>query len=266
MNAENDEAANGAASEAARGWCRRCRCWHWLGWGTSLAYARRLIEQLAQKRTLANGVTDMRLTTDSLFLPGGGKMFGILVGADQAGNEVVLRAFSGQYNSLFTAPGWSPPLFPAEEYQRLIAEADERIKALTAQMSVLDVHDSRRAQLRQQRQTISRALMPRLHSLYRLHNPHGETASIFEAWAGPGGIPTGAGDCCAPKLLCEAARQNLRPLGICEFFFGDGGQGERARRHLGIYAACAAKCQPLLGFLLCGLDDALTTKEMGGKP
>ena len=237
-----------------RGWCRRCRRWHWLGRGNSLIHARRLINRLEQQRTLADGAAAPDLSTDALFVPGGGKMFGVLVCADDEGKEVALRAFSGQYNGLFSAPGWSPPLFPAAEYRRLAAEADERIKTLTVQMAGLDARDRRRVQLRQERQAISRALMPRLHGLYRLQNLRGETASIFQAWAGPGGIPTGAGDCCAPKLLCEAARKNLRPLGICEFFFGDGGTGKEARRHLDLYPACTAKCQPLLGFLLCGLD------------
>ncbi|MDR0477415.1 MAG: hypothetical protein LBH14_05695 [Desulfobulbaceae bacterium] len=242
---------------AASGWCRRCRRWHSLDHGDSLVQARRLIECLRQMGTLAgDGAMDARLATDYLFAADGGKMFGVLVAADSQGREVTLQAFSGQYNGLFAVPGWSPPLFPAEEYQRLAAEADVRIKSLEAQITSLTASDSRRASLAEERRALSRALMPRLHGLYQLQNMRGETASIFDAWARPGGIPTGAGDCCAPKLLCQAARQGLTPLGICEFFFGDGGQGIEARRHLGIYAACAAKCQPLLGFLLCGLDAA----------
>jgi hypothetical protein len=210
---------------------------------------------LARRNLDFTDALDPRLTIDSLFTPGGGKMFGLLICRDGQGEDVALSAFSGQYNGLFTAPGWSPPLFPAGEYQRLAAAADQRIKALDAAMANLAAHEPLFARLRQERRAISRALMPRLHDLYQLKNQRGEEASMRQAWAGPGGIPCGAGDCCAPKLLCEAARRKLRPLGLCEFFFGDGGVGRTARRHLEIYPACAEKCQPLLGFLLCGLND-----------
>jgi len=250
---------------AASGWCRRCQRWHRLGYGNSLINARQLIERLQRNHALAaDSTADASLATDSLFAPGGGKMFGVLTCVNGQGQEVTLRAFSGQHNGLFTAPGWSPPLFPVEEYQLMTTEADNRIKELEAQMTSLTTTGSHRdgrleqylKQLCQERRALSRALMPRLHALYRLRNQRGETASLFQAWTGPGGIPTGAGDCCAPKLLCQAAEQGLTPLGMCEFFFGDSGQGAAARRHLGIYPACAAKCQPLLGFLLCGLDAA----------
>ena len=33
-------------------------------------------------------------------------------------------------------------------------------------------------------------------------------------------LPGGTGDCCAPKLLADAAARGLRPVGIAEFFLG----------------------------------------------
>lgn len=63
----------------------------------------------------------------------------------------------------------------------------------------------------------------------------------------PTGIPTGTGDCCAPKLLVEAARRNLRPLGMAEFWWGPDSAERRAGE---FYTACKARCQPLLGALL----------------
>jgi tRNA pseudouridine32 synthase/23S rRNA pseudouridine746 synthase len=64
-------------------------------------------------------------------------------------------------------------------------------------------------------------------------------------------IPTGTGDCCAPKLLHCAAVHNLKPLAMAEFWWGppsgDKIQGE-------FYGACGDRCQPLMGFLLSGLS------------
>jgi hypothetical protein len=34
------------------------------------------------------------------------------------------------------------------------------------------------------------------------------------------GFPSGCGDCCAPKLLHEAAARGLRPVSMVEFFYG----------------------------------------------
>jgi tRNA pseudouridine32 synthase/23S rRNA pseudouridine746 synthase len=68
----------------------------------------------------------------------------------------------------------------------------------------------------------------------------------------PEGMPTGTGDCCAPRLLHYAATHGLKPLAMAEFWWGsslmnhDKIQGE-------FYAACAERCQPLMGFLLSGL-------------
>jgi hypothetical protein len=93
-----------------------------------------------------------------------------------------------------------------------------------------------------------------IHGLYRLTNFRGETASLEEAFIGSNGIPTGTGDCCAPKLLNYAAKNNLRPLGISEFFWGKENRSG-GHRHGAFAASCAEKCQPILGFMLCGLND-----------
>jgi tRNA pseudouridine32 synthase/23S rRNA pseudouridine746 synthase len=62
-------------------------------------------------------------------------------------------------------------------------------------------------------------------------------------------MPAGAGDCCAPKLLADAARQDLTPLAIAEIFVGD----TTMKKEGEFYDACKDRCQPVLGFMLCGL-------------
>ena len=52
-------------------------------------------------------------------------MFGALVCLDAAGNEVVLRAFSGSYDGKWNRDGWAPPLFDEEKYKAEAAYYDD---------------------------------------------------------------------------------------------------------------------------------------------
>ena len=110
--------------------------------------------------------------------------------------------------------------------------------------------DTRISELKQQRKALSRQLQAQMHAIYSLTNFSGRSQSLQQLM--PKGLPTGTGDCCAPKLLHYAATHNLKPLGMAEFWWGtslvnqDKIQGE-------FYGACTERCQPLMGFLLSGL-------------
>ncbi len=197
---------------------------------------------------------DPRLGTDFLFGPARGKMFGVLICHDREGREVSLRAYSGQYNGLWQVPGWAPPLFDLPIFNRLNQTGEPRVKAFTRQLECSQPGSPEYTALFKQRKTLSRSLMQDLHRLYRLHNFRGQSASLHEAWSGTNGIPTGSGDCCAPKLLNQAARLDLRPNSIAEFYWGL--KNPSASRAQGrFYPSCHNKCAPILGFLLCGLED-----------
>jgi hypothetical protein len=110
----------------------------------------------------------------------------------------------------------------------------------------------------------------------------------------PKGMPVGVGDCCATKLLAFCSHYNrhseeavLKPVGIAEVFFGTSRQTQQARDPKSLlnavttktdpaaatisgrskqvktlvqndgtfFDACTLRCQPVLGFLLCGLDN-----------
>ncbi|GAB5356956.1 hypothetical protein AAMO2058_000332600 [Amorphochlora amoebiformis] len=65
------------------------------------------------------------------------------------------------------------------------------------------------------------------------------------------GMPSGFGECCAPKLLNQAARLGLKPLALAEMWWGKAPPG--LGRESGVfYSACQDKCEKLLGFCLCG--------------
>jgi hypothetical protein len=197
---------------------------------------------------------DPRLATDSLYGEARGKMFGVMECLAGDGSIVILRAFSGQFNGFWDIDGWAPPLFDNRQMTAISVSVETEIKRLGQEMADSGCSPLRRRKLQQLRRQLSQDLMRRMHGLYRLTNFRGEETGLLAAYCGENGIPTGTGDCCAPKLLNHAARQHLLPLGMAEFYWGrenrSGGRQEGC-----FYASCREKCRPILGFLLCGLEE-----------
>ena len=109
--------------------------------------------------------------------------------------------------------------------------------------------------LKDQRKQRSIALQQWIFRQFRLLNAKGEEKDIeqiFEETAHRN-PPAGTGECAAPKLLQYAYQQGLQPLAMAEFWWGDSPKGE-IRRHGNYYPACRHKCEPILNFMLQGLD------------
>ncbi|TKB28509.1 hypothetical protein FCL47_03230 [Desulfopila sp. IMCC35006] len=248
------------------GYCRKCDQEHWLGPGNTVPHCRSLMHHLARRQTInlfSTGLEEsVALETAPLFGPARGKMFGVMECLAPDGTTVIVHAFSGQYNGLWLVDGWAPPLFEVDEFLAMTVDTEKQIKQIGRQIDQCQPHSFDWLALRQERRHISRTLMGDIQSLYMLHNFRGEKATIHEAFFGTNGIPTGTGDCCAPKLLNFAAQRKLHPLGISEFFWGrenkSGGQ-----RHTVFSSSCAEKCQPILGFMLCGLDTSGNNGKKG---
>ncbi len=202
----------------------------------------------------SEALADSRYSTALLFGEARGKMFGVLDGIDPLGKRVSLYAFSGQYNGLWSIPGWVPPLFDIDLWQRMNNPSEQKIKALGHKLKQLQAGSVRYLEIKTRRKQLSQELMIRLHQLYILQNFRGMHSQLHQFFPAHRGIPTGTGDCCAPKLLSFAAQQNIIPLGMTEFYWGKTNKSA-SRKHGRFYSACAEKCTPLLGFLLCGLDD-----------
>lgn len=106
-------------------------------------------------------------------------------------------------------------------------------------------------QLKQRRKELSRQLQAQMQTAYSMTNFAGDSLSVGRLF-GKAFIPTGTGDCCAPKLLHYAATHFLQPLAMAEFWWGESSpNGERVEGCF--YPACVDRCQPLMGFLLSGL-------------
>ncbi|MEG4391194.1 pseudouridine synthase [Microcoleus sp. BROC3] len=132
------------------------------------------------------------------------------------------------------------------ERRQLKRQRDETLQPLK---QLIEAADRRMRALKQRRKELSRELQTQMHAAYTLVNFLGKSRSLSSLMP-TNSIPTGTGDCCAPKLLHYAAVNNLKPLAMAEFWWGppsgDKMQGE-------FYGACGDRCQPLMGFLLSGL-------------
>ena len=187
-------------------------------------------------------------------------MFGCLECEAPDGSIIILKAFSGQYNKHFAAPGWADPLFDVDTFIQLSRDTDEIIHRLSREIAVISGDSELLREKKSLRRQLSRTLMADIFSLYSLINFRKQKATIFEAALPLKSLPTGIGDCCAPKLFNQAARENLRPLGLAEFYWGNENRSG-TRMHGGFFPPCQEKCLPILGFLLCGLD--LSENENG---
>lgn len=253
------------------GRCHECGVTHRLDWGDARDHARELMREFEKLGRLdyraSDSEADGRLSFDQLFAAGRGHMFGVLECLDPRGKTVVLRAFSSLRGGIRDIEGWVPPILSAESFYAIVQPGLERIDAMTQELDGLlllpESSDSLRTrELTGVRTSASQQLWRQMEDLYVFHNFRGESRSLKDAFlpnsghnpAAPLRIPAGVGECCAPKLLNHAAQNDLRPVGLAEFYWG-GSNPSGAKRPGGFYPCCEIRCQPILGFLLCGLDD-----------
>lgn len=141
--------------------------------------------------------------------------------------------------------------FQKAEYKRL----ERKWKAELTQLETHILEYEKQIQQRkQERKKRSAALQLRLFAQFNLLNARGETKDLCEIFAPTAQQvpPAGAGECAAPKLLQYAYLNQLRPIAMAEFWWGNSPKTE-IRRHGYFYPACKGKCEPILKHMLIGL-------------
>jgi len=255
-NPSNQDSSQYHAQIAAQGSCGRCEQQHFISEGKARDYCHYLMDRLRQEERIDLSCqtqdADPQLSCRPLFGEARGQMFGVLIFQGEDGVKGAIPAFSGQFNGRWQVTGWAPPLLDPAEFQRVSYDIDKEIKEIGRQMAAIAEKSEKWYQLRRDRKRLSQNLMQDIHALYKIENFRGEQKSIFEIFQGKGGIPSGTGDCCAPKLLNYAARHKLTPLGLAEFYWGRENPS-KTKQHGEFYPSCQAKCAPILGFMLCGL-------------
>ena len=140
-------------------------------------------------------------------------------------------------------------------WQQQIAECEEAVAPFKASVVAMKEERKRR----------SAALQRWLFEHFKVLNANGREKSLLDIFAEHSGIipPAGAGECAAPKLLQYAYLNSLAPIAVAEFWVGESPTGE-VRRDGCFYGACKSKCEPILSFMLQGLDVEENALEKGG--
>ena len=207
-----------------------------------------------------------------------GKMFGVLTVRTPEGEIGYLAAFSGNLAGSNHHDFFVPPVYDLLNPDGYFKQEEARISKINDAITIIQTTEGRKNlehtaqqnvdateilrfalddinELKEERKQRSIALQKWIFRQFRLRNARGEEEdilSIFEQTAHrlP---PAGTGECAAPKLLQYAYLNNLQPLAMAEFWWGDSPKGE-IRRHGHYYPSCRHKCEPILGFMLQGLE------------
>jgi len=176
-----------------------------------------------------------------------GKMFGVLLYEGE-----YLAAFSAKLDGSYDHEGFVPPIFEMTEPPVGTSKAES--------------------------QRLQRLLFANYHFL----NGKGETKNLLEIFANEPPIlspeewfsdkgerlkvkgeripPSGAGECCAPKLLQYAFQHGLKPVELAEFWVGAPSKTE-IRQEGVFYAPCSGRCVPILRHMLQGTDVEIKGKR-----
>ena len=192
-----------------------------------------------------------------------GKMFGVLMVKGEgrkAKDDSYLAAFSAKLDGSYFHEGFVPPVWDKGEGLRVTGYWEP-------------VGHSKEE---------SRRLQRLLFANYNFVNGKGESKNLLEIfkdekpiipedeWFGKKGLrvtgyglredanseklpPSGAGECCAPKLLQYALTHGLKPLQLAEFWVGAPSKTE-IRQEGAFYAPCSGRCVPILRHMTQGLE------------
>ena len=166
--------------------------------------------------------------------------------AEAKANRDALRLMTGNNDALIRESQYQKA-----ELRRLKKVWKERLADAENHLRPFEDDISR---LRQERHRRSDDLQRWLFDQFEMLNEKGERRTLTDIFAHtPQRVPpSGAGECCAPKLLQYAFLHHLRPLCMAEFWQGRSPQAE-VRHHGQFYPACRGKCKPILEWML-GID------------
>ena len=189
-----------------------------------------------------------------------GKMFGVLVvekdGTWQTAEGVsFIAGFSAQLDGRYDHEGFVPPVYEMKTPPIGTSKEESRRlqRLLFAQYHLLNGKGERRNLLE-----IFQNEQPILSPEEWFNKGEGlKVKGEGESSTLP---PSGAGECCAPKLLQYAFQHGLKPLALAEFWVGASPANE-LRREGQFYAPCSGRCVPILRFMMQGLDLERTIKE-----
>lgn len=141
--------------------------------------------------------------------------------------------------------------FEKAEIKRKEKQFNQEIEIL---QNKLDFYNNQIFLLKQKRELLSGKLQDKLFKQFVFHNFENQSKDLLEIFDDKNQkCPSGAGECSAPRLLEFAIRNNYFPICMGEFWYG---KTSRFIIHRSgeFYPSCKPKCEPILQFMLKGLD------------
>ncbi|MFV0141562.1 MULTISPECIES: RluA family pseudouridine synthase [Empedobacter] len=122
-------------------------------------------------------------------------------------------------------------------------------------LNKINVFETEINSLKEERKTKSNSLQNQLFNQYQFLNKFKQEKGLLEIFSNTvfQQPPAAAGECAAPKLLQYAFQNDLEPICMAEFWWGDSPKSE-VRKHGQFYPACTGKCEPILGHMLQGIE------------
>ncbi len=201
--------------------------------------AKKYLDQMFETFIKTNQVAP-NISCDSL-LNEKGAMFGVLVCLNKNNEEVILKAFSSAINSSYIIEGFVPPVFDINEFNKIVEKYDNKIKELTKK-----IENNEDKSLITERKNLSNIALEEIQNLYSFYNCNNEIIYLKDIKKEQY-VPTGTGDCCAPKLLSYAFKNSLLPISLIERYFG---KDTQKKSHLNYYPPCEEKCSIILPHIL----------------
>ena len=141
--------------------------------------------------------------------------------------------------------------FQNAEFKRLKRKFEAQLSEIRKELIPIE---NQLSELKATRKYLSDNLQNYLFYKFTVNSFDGKSGNLRDIFSDYNGSvpPSGAGECCAPKLLQYACLHGYKPISIAEFWYGESPKGE-IRQHLNFYPACNSKCRPILEFMLNGL-------------
>lgn len=188
-----------------------------------------------------------------------GKMFGVLVVQNSKKQIGYLAAFSGKLAGGNLHPKFVPPVFDSLQENSFLNNGMAELNRINQEIvneeaSMAYDYESKISLLKIVRKIHSNALQNKLFNHYRFLNPKGEFKSLIEIFrqASYKNPPSGAGECAGPKLLQFAYLNQMKPLALAEFWWGQSPKSDQWI-HENYYSCCKEKCEPILSHMLEGI-------------
>ncbi len=136
---------------------------------------------------------------------------------------------------------------------RVLSEKLDAEKQLL--LNKINVFENEINSLKEERKIKSNSLQNQLFNQYQFLNKFKQEKGLLEIFSNTifQQPPAAAGECAAPKLLQYAFQNDLDPICMAEFWWGDSPKSE-VRKHGQFYPACTGKCEPILGHMLQGIE------------